>query len=137
MHARLHRAALQDSYGGAFKIDSGASATFGITVTFSGFSIDAYKRGGAIFNEGYLTFELPAKFEDNEIKEASDIDPLKWGCGGAVYNDGFLVARDVVWFSRNTAGRGSGGGALCNERIATFEGRAYLDGNVAEGENGR
>lgn len=97
------------------KITAGASATFGVPVTFAGSSVVVGKRGGAVYNQGHLTFEFSSKFSGCTVlnpageDSTSAIDPkdnvaasaaavgvasgqenrrpeLHWGCGGGVYN---------------------------------------------------
>ncbi|CAM9557975.1 unnamed protein product [Ascophyllum nodosum] len=138
----------QQFHGGTFKIDIGSSATFGVPVTFSASAVVPGKRGGAIFNNGYLTFEQTAKFDNNNVRPTddsgeggpdssvtvSDVQDPTFGCGGAVYNGdlGTAAFRDVTWFTGNTAGNGGGGGAVCNQGVAVFSSRTYFTGNVAE-----
>ena len=73
-------------------------------LTFTG---NTAKFGGAIFNQGTLTFENGAQFTENTANG---------GAGGAIYNYGSINALDNATFSGNTA---SQGGAINNAKLAS------------------
>lgn len=145
----------QSFHGGAFKVDAGASLTFGTPVIFSGTSVVAGKQGGAISNKGLLVFEHSSRFSSCsmlnptetmataavlDVAAVSEQDGLAtvghWSCGGAVYNGatGLAWFLGATWFEDNRAGDGSAGGGLCNEGVAEFTSRTYFRGNSAAGK---
>lgn len=90
--------------GGAIVVDKNAGDLIVNNGTFTG---NTAKFGGAIFNQGTLTFENGAQFTENKANG---------GAGGAIYNYGSINALDNATFSGNTA---SQGGAINNAKLAS------------------
>ena len=90
--------------GGAIFADKNAGDLVVNNGTFTG---NTAKFGGAIFNQGTLTFENGAQFTENKANG---------GAGGAIYNYGSINALDNATFSGNTA---SQGGAINNAKLAS------------------
>ncbi len=90
--------------GGAIFADKNAGDLVVNNGTFTG---NTAKFGGAIFNQGTLTFENGAQFTENTANG---------GAGGAIYNYGSINALDNATFSGNTA---SQGGAINNAKLAS------------------
>ncbi|CAM9148340.1 unnamed protein product [Ectocarpus sp. 12 AP-2014] len=134
----------QQSHGGTFKIELGASVTFGAPVIFRGSSVVAGKRGGAIYNNGYLTFEHSAKFANcsvlSEDGEAQTTPTLKPGIGfdDASGVPGTAAARAAAAVSTNVepahpVPHWGCGGALYNGESAqaSFRDVTWFNDNIA------
>ena len=97
-----------------------AKATLG-TVSFQK---NTATYGGAITNDGYLTVNGTASFEENRANAS----------GGAIYNAGDLSLNGTTSFQKNTDA--NSGGAIFNESDLTLNGAVSFEENSAKGAGG-
>jgi len=113
------------NWGNRVSVASGADLTVNSLMTMSGIS-NSDNGGGAINNEGNLTFKAGATFTDNSAQY-----------GGAIHNKGTLTfngTADTLKFDQNKAV--NAGGAIYNNGTLAFVGGATFTNNYSTGNNG-
>lgn len=113
-----------DGTGGAISIADWSPQLPGkVTLGTVSFVKNTATYGGAIINEGDLSLNKTASFEENSAS----------GAGGALYNSGTTVFAARATLSKNTS---STGGAVLNEGQMSFRNGGVFSGNQANADGG-
>ncbi|WP_297322937.1 hypothetical protein, partial [uncultured Bartonella sp.] len=137
-----------DKGGAIYNTESG-KITFGDGTTFTkNNNYNRYNRGGAIYNEGKMTFGKSARFSQNSADSYSGAiyndrkgqltfeegaifeNNVAWN-GGAISNYGTIVVGDNAMFNENVSNSHLGGAIFSNSGTITFGNNATFKGNTA------